>query len=605
MSLPIDAQLPALVEALRAGRNVVLTAEPGAGKTTRTPRALLDAGLLARGECWVLEPRRLAARMAAARVAEELNEPLGQRVGYAVRFEQKVSKATRIRFVTEGLLLRRLQEDPRLRGIDVVMLDECHERHLQTDLALMLLRQLQQKHRPDLRLVAMSATLDAEAMVRHLDAVWLRSEGRLHPIEVRHLPRNDDRPLAIQVKEAVERHPTEGHTLVFLPGAAEIRAAERSLQDLAQQRGWRVMPLHGSLSFEAQRAAVAPSSVPKVLLSTNVAESSLTVESVTTVIDSGLGREAAHSPWSGLPSLRTSRISRARCIQRTGRAGRLGPGLCVRLFTESDFKARPAFDAPEILRADLSDMVMLLHGLGLGETAALPWFEPPPVEALEAAERLLARLGALAGKRLTPLGKRMAALPLHPRLARLVTAADDLGIPRLGRRAAALLEVGDLSSRTTLTRTQGPSHGLDSDLWARLDAYDEAEAARFEPGALRAAGLDAAAIRQARLAVEAFSQGLPQGVSEPADAETRLLRALLAAYVDRLGKAGGTGTFTLVGGRGAKLGAESRLHRPDLIVALEAEEGAGETRIRMASKVETEWLLDVAPDQLRETTEVA
>ncbi|MDP2876017.1 MAG: helicase-related protein, partial [Holophaga sp.] len=451
--LPIDPHLPRMVEILRAGRNLVLTAEPGAGKTTRVPRALLDAGLLASGECWVLEPRRLAARLAAARVAEELGEELGQRVGYAVRFEQKVSKATRIRFVTEGLLLRRLQEDPQLRGIGTVILDEFHERHLHTDLALTLLRRLQRESRPELRLVVMSATLEAGPVQAFLDAEFLQSEGRVHPVELRHLPRPDDRPLGMQVASALEQSLGEGksgHTLIFLPGAAEIRACERALAPLVDRYGFKLLPLHGSLSFEAQKAAVAPSEQSKILLSTNVAESSVTIDGVSRVIDSGLGREAVHSPWSGLSGLRTQRISQARCVQRAGRAGRQGPGLCLRLFTEADFQARAAFDVPELRRSDLVEALLALHGLGIAEPGHLNWFEAPPAEALEAAEKLLQRLGALDDGRLNPIGLRMARLPLHPRLARLVVAGEELGIPELARLAAALLETGDLQARNNL-----------------------------------------------------------------------------------------------------------------------------------------------------------
>ncbi len=604
--LPIDPHLPRILGFLRAGRNLLLTAEPGAGKTTRVPRALLEAGLLEAGECWVLEPRRLAARLAAARVAEELEEELGQRVGYAVRYEQKVSRATRIRFVTEGLLLRRLQQDPQLRGIAVVILDEFHERHLHTDLALTLLRRLQAEARPDLRLVVMSATLDAEPVGAFLDAESLHCEGRVHPVELRHLSRPDDRPVALQVATVLERVLTQhakGHTLIFLPGAAEIRACLRSLTPLAERYGLSLLPLHGSLSFEAQKAAVAPSERPKILLSTNVAESSVTLDGVNTVIDSGLGREAIHSPWSGLSGLRTARISQARCVQRAGRAGRQGPGLCLRLFTEADFLGRPAFDAPEIHRSDLAETLLALHGMGLAGDQ-VRWFEPPPVASVEAAERLLQRLGALEGGGLTPTGRRMAACPLHPRLARLLVASEDLGIPTLGRLAAALLESGDLQARSGLEgRSREAQHALDSDLWSRLDAYREVEAAHFGAGAIRAAGFDGAAVRQARLACEALREDRRPVPEEPSDAEERLLRALLSAYPDRLAKAGGNGTFALLGGGGARLDPASRVRKADLIVALEAEEVRGarsEVLIRAASRVEPEWLLETFPETLRE-----
>lgn len=601
-SLPIDPYLPRIAACLGAGRNLVLQAEPGAGKTTRVPWALLEAGLLERGDAWILEPRRLAARMAAARIAEERGEAVGGRVGYAVRFEQKVSRQTRLRFVTEGLLLRRLQVDPGLKGTAVVVLDECHERHLHTDLALALLRRLQRTSRPDLRLVAMSATLDAAPLAAYLEAEAIACPGRAHPVRVEHLPRPDDRPLPVQVQAALARllaEPLEGHVLVFLPGAAEIRAAETLVAPLAEAHGLDLRPLHGSLSFEAQKAAVAPSERRKILLSTNVAESSLTVDGVHTVVDSGLGREAVHAPDSGLSRLRTLRVSQARCLQRTGRAGRLGPGRCLRLFTEADFNARPPFDPPEILRSDLAEAALALHDLGVDRLRGFSWFEAPPAEALEAAERLLGLLGALeADGRLSSMGRRLAALPLHPRLARLVVAGEEQGIPQLARRAAALLEAGDLQARSGLgRRAPEAGHALTCDLWTRLDAFEEAESAGFRPGAARAAGLDGAALRQARLLLEALKSPEPDR-HQGAGAEARLLQAMLMAYPDRVARRGGAGTYTFVGGGGARLGPESRVGNADLILALEAEGQGRETRIRVAARLEPEWLLEAFPEAI-------
>ena len=606
--LPIDSHLPSILEALRDRGRLVLAAEPGAGKTTRVPRALLLEGLLDTGECWVLEPRRLAARLAAARVAAELGEPLGERVGYAVRFEQKSSKATRIRFVTEGLLLRRLQADPQLKGISTLLLDEFHERHLQTDLAITLLRRLQHGPRPDLRLGIMSATLDAEPVAQYLGAEIIRCAGRPYPVELRHLPRPDDRPLALQVAQAVEglyAQGLKGHTLVFLPGAAEIRQALAACAQAAARHGLRLLPLHGSLSFEAQQEAVGPSAQPKVILSTNVAESSVTLEGVAAVVDSGLGREAFHSPWSGLSGLRTARISQARCLQRAGRAGRTGPGLCLRLFTEADFLARPAFDTPEILRTDLAEPFLALADLGLA-AATLPWFQAPPPASQEAASGLLARLGALdPALKITPMGRRMARLPLHPRLARLVTAGEDLGIPRLARLGAALLESGDLTARSGLGHRVAPSpHALDSDLLVLLDQYAQAEAGGFHGGACRAAGLDGQAVRQVTAAYRALLSG-PQGPPEPVDGEERLLQALLRAYPDRVAKVGGNGTCTLVGGGGARLDPACRVRRAEWILALEAEsQGTGpgnQVLVRAASRLNPDWLMDAFPEALRES----
>ncbi|HJW44271.1 MAG TPA: ATP-dependent helicase HrpB [Geothrix sp.] len=611
LSLPIDPLLPQLADRLRQAPNLVLQADPGAGKTTRVPPALLASGLLGSGECWILEPRRLAARLAATRVAEELGEPLGQGAGYAVRFEQKVSKATRLRFVTEGLLLRRLQGDPELRGIAAVVLDEFHERHLHTDLAITLLRRLQRGTRPDLKLLVMSATLDPGPVATYLDAPVLRSEGRVFPVATAFLARPDDRPLDLQVAEALDRLYGEGlknHTLVFLPGAAEIRACLRGCEAVAAKRGLSLRPLHGELSPEAQAHALELTDQPKVILSTNVAESSVTLDGIGAVVDSGLGREASHSPWSGLSGLRTMRISQARCVQRTGRAGRTGPGRCLRLYTEADFGARPAFDTPELQRSDLAEPLLALHGMGVTEPRELAWFEAPPEAAMAAAETLLTRLGALEGGGLSAAGRRMAQLPLHPRLARLAVAGEDLGIPQRALRAAALLEAGNLAARQGLDRTPvNTGHGADSDLLLRLDQFEEAEAAGFGAGACRAAGLDVSAVSRARRAAQSLARLLPSP-AEPADADTRLLQALLRAYPDRVGQLSANGTCAFAGGGGAKLDPGSRVRRPGLILALEAEavkQGTGgHTLIRLASRCEADWLLDAFPERLEDVDEL-
>ena len=612
LNLPIDPLLPRIVESLRGTPNLVLQADPGAGKTTRVPPALLETGLLEEGECWILEPRRLAARLAATRVAEELGEPLGQRAGYAVRFEQKVSKSTRLRFVTEGLLLRRLHSDSMLRGISAVVLDEFHERHLHTDLGITLLRRLQHEVRPDLKVIVMSATLDPGPVASYLDAPVLTSQGRAFPVETVFLSRPDDRPIEQQVSDALDRLYGNGqrnHTLVFLPGAAEIRACLKGCEPVAARWGLSLRPLHGELSPEAQAQALEVTETPKVILSTNVAESSVTLDGIGAVVDSGLGREASHSPWSGLSGLRTVRISQARCVQRTGRAGRTGPGRCLRLYTEADFGARPAFDTPELQRSDLAEPLLALHGMGIGHPGNLDWFEAPPAAAITAAENLLTRLGALEDGALSPVGRRMADLPLHPRLARLAIAGEDLGIPQLALRAAAVLETGNLSARQGLDRTPVKTgHGADSDLLLRLDQFEEAEAAGFGAGACQAAGLDVSALQRARRAVHSLARLLP-APAEPADAEIRLLQALLRAYPDRVGQLSANGTCAFAGGGGAKLDATSRVRRPGLVLALEAEalkQGTGgQTLVRLASRCEADWLLESFPERLEEVDEVA
>jgi ATP-dependent helicase HrpB len=491
------------------------------------------------------------------------------------------------------------------------VLDEFHERHLHTDLGITLLRRLQRISRPELKLLVMSATLDPGPVAAYLDAPVIQSEGRAFPVDTAFLPRPDDRPIEQQVADALDRLYGEGlknHTLVFLPGAAEIRACLKGCEAVAARRGLSLRPLHGELSPEAQAHALEAIDTPKVILSTNVAESSVTLDGIGAVVDSGLGREASHSPWSGLSGLRTVRISQARCTQRTGRAGRTGPGRCLRLYTEADFGARPAFDTPELQRSDLAEPLLSLHGMGITEPGALDWFEAPPAAATTAAEALLTRLGALADGALTAVGRRMADLPLHPRLARLAIAGQDLGIPQLSLRAAALLETGSLTARQGLDRAPVKTgHGADSDLLLRLDQFEEAEAAGFGAGACRAAGLDAAAVHRAKRAVQSLSRLLPSS-AEPAEAETRLLKALLQAYPDRVGQLSTNGTCAFAGGGGARLDPASRVRRPGLVLALEAEavkQGTGgQTLIRLASRCEADWLLEAFPERLEDVDEV-
>lgn len=361
-ALPVDAILPEILDSLRLRSNLVIVAAPGAGKTTRVPPALLG---IVSGEVVVLEPRRIAARLAARRVAWELGEPVGETVGYQVRFEEAVGPRTRLRFVTEGILTRRLLSDPSLQGVSAVVLDEFHERHLEGDFALALLKRLQ-RTRTDLRIVVMSATLDAEPVAQYLEGCPIvRSEGKLFDLSIKHLPYSPE-PLETQVRGAVEMLIDMGHsgdTLAFLPGAVEIHRAARICAAIARRAGLLVLPLHGSLPPKEQDRALAPASQRKLILATNVAESSVTVEGVTAVIDSGLARFASYSAWSGLPTLHVGRVSKASAKQRAGRAGRTAPGRVLRLYTEEDYSRRPDHDAPEILRSDLSQLCLALRAM--------------------------------------------------------------------------------------------------------------------------------------------------------------------------------------------------------------------------------------------------
>jgi len=627
-SLPIDARLPEIVAAVRAG-NVVLVAEPGAGKTTRVPRALLDAGFAQRGEIVVLEPRRLPTRMAARRVAEELGEAPGERVGWQVRFEEVASARTKLRFVTEGILARRLVSDPILRDVSVVVLDELHERHLHADVALALLRRLQRAgKRPDLRLVAMSATLDAERVAGFLEGQLLRVEGRVFPVALEHAERADERPLEQQVAAAVRRLVLRaqsepallGDVLVFLPGAAEIRRAGDALAEFAQAQGVELVPLHGDLPPDAQDRAVRPGPRRKVILSTNVAESSVTIEGVVAVVDAGLARVASHSPWSGVSRLETRKVAQAAAAQRAGRAGRLRPGVCVRLYTRADHDARPLHEAPEIRRLDLAETALALHALGERDLAAFPWLEAPLPAALEAADGLLARLGAIdATGAITAAGRQMLRLPVHPRAARLALEAHARDAGARGCLAAALLSERDvrMASRASLSGASGgpKSHKnrearetVDSDLLARVADLEAVEALGATPARLRAHELDAQPALAALRARDQLARliGAPREPSRALeDDEEALLVATLAAFPDRVARrvAPTSPDVVFADGGAATLDEGCGVREAAFLVACDADVQRGRTRVRMASRVEPDWVLELFPERVRDLAE--
>jgi ATP-dependent helicase HrpB len=628
--LPIDPLLPEIVAALRTTASVVVEAPPGAGKTTRVPRALHEGGLAGRGEVVVLEPRRLAARLAARRVAEELGERPGETVGWQVRFEEVAGPRTRIRYVTEGLLTRRLLASPALPGVGAVVLDEIHERHLQGDLALALLRRLQRTARPDLKLVAMSATLDAGPVAGFLGARPLRSEGRRFEIAIEHLsPEEAARDarldeLVLRAVRRVHREGVDGDVLVFLPGAAEIRRAREALAEWAEHAGVDLLPLHGDLPPEEQDRAVAPGRRRKVILSTNVAETSVTIEGVVAVVDSGLARVASHSPWSGLPTLELKKISRASAAQRAGRAGRTRPGRALRLYTRADHDGRPGFDVPEVLREDLAETLLALAALGAAD--GLEWLEAPPAAALEAARTLLVRLGALGRSgALTDVGRRMLRVPGHPRQGRLLAEAAARGAADEGALLAALLGERDLRDRRALEGAALPPTGP-SDLLELAHAFEEGARARFAPERLRRMGLNpgaAQAVERSRRQLQRVARELARSTASMATAppsatatagttpaEHALLLATLAAYPDRVGRrrAPGSDEIVLVGGGSARLDPASVVREAPLLVAVDAEERRGdrraggaraEARVRIASAVTEEMLLDLFPDALR------
>lgn len=560
--LPVDDLLPAIRESLGRSPNLVIEAPPGAGKTTRVPPALLD---LVRGEVVVLEPRRLAARLAARRVAHELGEKPGETVGYQVRFEEVASARTRLRFLTEGILTRRLISDPLLAGVDAVVLDEFHERHLETDLALALLRRLQRTKRPDLLIVVMSATLDAAPIAAFLDGCQiLRSEGRLFELSIAHQPYSA-LPLEKQVASALEgliAQMPSGDILAFLPGAAEIRRAERECRPLAARKNLLLLPLYGDLSPAEQDRAVSPAPQRKVILSTNVAESSITVEGVTAVIDSGLARIASDSPWSGLPTLEVARISKASATQRAGRAARTAPGRVIRLYTADDFHRRRDQDPPEILRRELSELCLTLRAMGLSSPLDIDWLDSPPAAAVSRAEDLLERLGANGSR-----ARAMARYPLHPRLARLVIDAVERGAGEEGCRAAAALSSG----------ARSPSCDLMDLIVSPLDPVTQRH---FE---------------QIRRIVRP---------SKPhAHHPHALALAILTAFPDRVARRRKDNQLLLASGGSAVLGCDARA---EFLVTVDIEDRSEHALplVRLYCAIDSAWLLDLFPDRVKERTGV-
>jgi ATP-dependent helicase HrpB len=551
VKLPIDEILPAVLREIRTSKSLVIEAPPGAGKTTRVPPALLNEFS---GEILVLEPRRLAARMAARRVANELGESVGATVGYQVRFEEARGPKTRVLFLTEGVLTRRMLSDPQLKRASVVILDEFHERHLDADLSLALLEHLQRTTRPGLRIVVMSATLNAAPISEYLGGCpILRSEGKLFDLAIE-FSHYSATPLEEQVAGALERLVNEGLTgdvLVFLPGALEIRRATRTVTPIAERAGLAVFPLHGDLSPAEQDRAVSPGPKRKIILSTNVAESSITIEGVTAVIDSGLARVASDSPWTGLPALEVRRISQASATQRAGRAGRTAPGQVIRLYTREDFHKRPAADTPEILRRELSHFVLQLRAMGAGD---LRWLDRPPAPALESARMLLDRLNA------TP---DMADLPLPPRLARLLTEAARLGAPSKGCAVAAVLSAGERGSSDLLTLVEAEWQPQTKRIFDQLQ--DQLQR-RFDQSQRRFSGRD------------------------KSRDDTAILQAVLAAFPDRVARRRKDGEVLLSSGGSAKFPE----NRQEFLVVLDIGEGR---LVRLASRVEPEWLLDRAVER--------
>jgi ATP-dependent helicase HrpB len=652
--LPIWRLHADLIRTLTEGNQLVLVAATGSGKTTQVPQMILDAGLVPEGrQIVVLQPRRVAARTVATRVAWERQVRLGAEVGYQVRFEDRIGDATRIAFITEGILLRWIQDDPRLSQIGVRIFDEFHERNLLSEVALALAKRLQATERPDLRLVVMSATLEAEPVARYLaasvsvpasvtgqggsdlppggiapaSAPILVSEGRTFPVEMQWLDYGDSRPVHELAADKVERIVEagwDGDILVFMPGKGEIQAALGALA--AARLGERVslIPLHGELGPDDQDRAFQPSPLRKIVVSTNVAETSVTIDGIRHVVDGGLARMARYDAERGIQTLMVEEISRASADQRAGRAGRTAPGTCWRLWTESGHLNRPARNTPEIQRADLAEVVLLLHSLGVRQAATFDWLDAPDKAAVLRAERLLHILGALeegrgaesSGSDLTPVGRQMLRLPMHPRFARLLVEASRRGCVPAACLCAALVSGRDLLMRVN---REDPSSAdarelfegsTQSDFHTLLRAHQYARNAHFSLEACRRHGIHAQTARQVedtfqqlvRIAEREKMMTRDSGAASAEAGDEGLLKSLCAGFVDQVcvRKDSGSLDCLLTEGRTGSLMRESVVQQAELMVVGSIREVSGRsggvlTLLGLATAVKSEWLRELFP----------
>ncbi|WP_322110886.1 ATP-dependent helicase HrpB [Steroidobacter gossypii] len=595
-TLPIQAALPELRQTLAQHRNVVLQAPPGAGKSTGVPLALLPESWRGDGRIVMLEPRRLAARAVATRMAQTLGEAVGRTVGYRTRLETKVSKETRIEVVTEGILTRWLQRDATLEGVALVIFDEFHERSLNADLGLALCLDAQETVREDLRLLVMSATLDGAAVARLLgDAPIVTSEGRAFPVATHYRERLDQRSarpqyedmaqiLARTIIRAIEDE--DGDVLAFLPGQGEIRRAQRFLEDASLPSGVRVLPLFGELSVHEQDAAIQPSrsGERKIVLATNIAETSLTIEGIRIVVDSGQERRSRFDPSTGMSRLELGSISRASADQRRGRAGRIQAGVCYRLWSEVEHAGLPAQTAPEIVGADLAPLALELANWGISDPAALRWLDPPPGATFAQARGLLRSLDAIsADGRVTEHGRALARMATHPRLAHMIVRGAELGLQTTALQIAAVLGERDL------LRTQGQDRNVD--LRLRVEAL---RGERSLPGGV---SLDSGAKQRALRSIELLGRQLehsssgrnPTSDSKLGDFDVGRLLAL--AYPDRIAQSRGSGgRYLLSSGRGAQLPPAQSLSQAEFLVVADLDAGDREASIRLAAPLTRELL---------------
>jgi ATP-dependent helicase HrpB len=625
--LPIyELEMP-LVAALRSTGRVIVQAPTGSGKSTQVPQMLLRHGFLDGGEVVVLQPRRLAARMLSRRVAEELDTRLGDIVGYQIRLESKVSRQTRIRFVTEGILLRQMTFDPELRGVSALVFDEFHERHLYGDISLARALKVQAGARPDLKIVVMSATLDAGALSKYLaPCETLVSQGRAHPVRIEYLakPANfDAEPVWEVAARECERvaEVTQGDMLVFMPGAYEISRTLQALQGSRTLRQFAALPLHGELSTEAQDLAVSRSATRKIIVSTNVAETSLTIDGVTAVVDSGLARNARFDPDRGINTLLVEKISAASADQRAGRAGRTAPGICVRLWTEREHGQRAAHELPEVKRLDLSEVVLTLKASGVEDLPSFNWFEKPEARGLERAVALLTDLGALSGDAgsITPVGRRMLRFPVHPRYARMFLEAHERGCVRSVAMMAALTQGRNFLLRGVPRQVEEAREELlgeehESDFFLLMRAWRFADKGGYSLDACRRIGVHAQGARQVGPLFEQFveiatAEGLD--ASEKRVDGVQVRKCVLAGFPDHLAHRLDAATLRcdLVHGRRGLLARETAVGRASLLVAAEITEVGGRggevsVLLNIATAVEEAWLKELFPGELKDVREV-
>jgi ATP-dependent helicase HrpB len=573
--LPIEPVLPAIQHTLMSNASAVLIADPGAGKTTRVPLALLNEPWLTGRKILMLEPRRLAARAAAAYMAALLGEQVGKTVGYRVRMDTRVGPATRIEVITEGVLTRLLQADPALENVGIVIFDEFHERSLHADLGLALCRQSQELLREDLRILVMSATLEAEPVAVLLgDTPILRSEGRVYPVDTHYLTAKQEgriEPAVVQSILTVLKH-TEGNMLVFLPGAGEIHRVAARLAEIGLGDRVRVAPLYGSLSSDSQDMALAPAppGVRKIVLATSIAETSLTVEGVQVVIDSGLMRIPRYSPRTGMTRLETVAVSKASADQRRGRAGRLGPGDCFRLWTEQEQRQLAPSSTPEIKEADLVPLALELAAWGVADPQELVWLDSPPAAALNQAKLLLVQLGALhADGSITPHGRRIAEIGMHPRLAHMILQAIPLGLGRMACDLAAILSERDF--------LRGDAYARNVDLRLRLDALANPSAFQVDSAICRRIGVESSYWQKAL--------SIPSAIRTDLDSSACGL-LLGFAYPDRIAGRRTAGKFTLSNGRGTAITELQSLSNAAYLVAADLDDQITESRIYLAAPIE-------------------